>query len=404
MVTRFQPSLKLLAGSALPDPLRVSRGVALACVVVLAIVLGMAGAAPALAKPASGQASLAAPACVAQADPSIVSTSLPSGIAGTPYSQNLQIFGTLPPFTLSVVSGSFPPGLSFNGDQVGFFTVPISGTPTTAGTYNFVLEMTDVIGRACDQPLSIAISQGVGPPASLDQTTLSLGSEPAGSVGAEQTVTVTNNGIVTLDIAGVQPGGADPGDYLIVDGCVAAVAPSASCTIGVRFAPQAIGASSATLTLVSNSTSALAIDVSGTGTTPATGPAGPAGPPGATGATGATGPAGPTGATGPKGATGPQGPAGPAGTIVCRRPFVARELCTLEFAPGTFSTAVRSDAQITIMHGDRVVHTELLRLTTTRKVIHRKLGRLARGRYTLLLTSGPRHHRHTVLRLAFRVR
>ncbi len=389
MVTRFQPSLRLLAGSALPKSLRFSRGVALACVVVLATVLATAGAASALAKPVGGQASSAAPACVAEADPTIQSTSLPSGTAGTPYNQNLQIFGTIPPWTLAVVSGTFPPGLSFNGDQVAFFNVPITGTPTTAGTYNFVLEMTDVIGRLCDQPLSIAISEGAGPPASLDHTTLSLGSEPSGSVGAEQTVTVTNNGNVTLDIAGVQPGGADPGDYLIIDGCVAPVAPSSSCTIGVRFAPQALGASSATLTLVSNSTSALAIDVSGTGTTPATGPAGPAGP---------------AGPTGPTGATGPQGPAGPAGTIVCRTTLIARTLCTLEFAPGTFSTALRSHTQITIMHGDRVVHTELLRLTTTHKVIHRKLGRLARGRYMLLLTSGPRRHRHTVLRLAFRVR
>ena len=298
MVTRFQPSLKLLAGSVLPNSLRVSRGVALACVVVLATVLATAGAAPALAKPVGGQASLAANACIAGADPSILSTSLPSGTVGTPYNQDVQLFGTLPPFTLSVVSGSLPPGLSVQG-QTGFFTDPISGTPTTAGTYNFVLELTDIIGRAsCDQALSITISQAPGPPASLDQTTLSLGSEPSGSVGAEQTVTVTNNGNVELDIAGVQPGGADPGDYLIVDGCVAPVAPSAICTLGVRFAPQATGASSATLTLVSNSTSALAIDVSGAGTTPATGPAGP---------TGATGPAGPAGPTGATGATGPAG-------------------------------------------------------------------------------------------------
>ena len=56
------------------------------------------------------------------------------------------------------------------------------------------------------------------------------------------------------------------------------------------------------------------------------------------------------------------------------------------------------------MHGDRVVDTEPLPLTTTHNVIHHKLGRLARGRYTLLLTTGARHHRHTVLRLAFRVR
>ena len=62
-VTRFRPSLKLLAGSALANASRVSRGVALACGMVLATVLAMAGAAPAVAKPASGQASLAAAAC-----------------------------------------------------------------------------------------------------------------------------------------------------------------------------------------------------------------------------------------------------------------------------------------------------------------------------------------------------
>ena len=270
-----------------------------------------------------------------------------------------------------------------------------------------MLELTDVIGRACDQPLSITIDPAPGPPASLDQTTLSLGSEPAGSVAAEQTVTVTNNGNVELDITGVQPGGADPGDYLIVDGCVAPVAPSASCTIGVRFAPQATGASSATLTLVSNSTSALAIDVSGTGTTPATGPAGPAGPAGPRPARRTDRPSRthrPSRAPRAHRCDRATGTRRTAGTIVCRRTVIARSLCTLEFAPGTFSAAVRSHAQITIMHGDRVVHTELLRVTTTHKVIHRKLGRLARGRYTLLLTSGPRHHRHTVLRLAFRVR
>lgn len=82
---------------------------------------------------------------------------------------------------------------------------------------------------------------------------------------------------------------------------------------------------------------------------------------------------------------------------------MARKLCTLEFVPGTFSTAGQSHAQISIMHGHRVLHTELLGLATTRKVIHRKLGRLAPGRYTLLLTTGPPHHRHTLLRLGFRV-
>ena len=39
-------------------------------------------------------------------DPGILSTSLPSGTVGAPYSHDVQLFGTLPPFTVSVVSGS----------------------------------------------------------------------------------------------------------------------------------------------------------------------------------------------------------------------------------------------------------------------------------------------------------
>ena len=109
---RGRSSRRLLAGSALPNSFRLSRGVALACVVVLATVLATAGAAPALANPVGGQASL--PAC-AGLDPSILSTTLPSGSVGAPYSQDVQLFGTLPPFTVAVVSGSLPPGLSVNG-------------------------------------------------------------------------------------------------------------------------------------------------------------------------------------------------------------------------------------------------------------------------------------------------
>ena len=225
-----------------------------------------------------------------------------------------------------------------------------------------------------------------GPAASLSAGSLNLGSAPAGSVGPEQTVTVTDNGSSPLNIAGVQPGGADPGDYLIIDGCVAPVQPGASCQLGVRFAPQAAGASSATLSIISNAANALAVNVSGTGTPPATG------------ATGATGPQGPVG---PKGAT---GPAGPAGTIVCRNTVAARALCTLEFAPGTFTTAARSDARYTVTRGAHVIRTASLRLTSHGKVVRRGLGQLPRGRYTLAIITGRGRHAETVLRLAFQVR
>ena len=255
--------------------------------------------------------------------------------------------------------------------------------------------------------------------ASLDQRALTLGSEPAGSVGPAQTVTVTNNGTTTLDIAGVLPSGADPSDYLIVDGCLAPVQPNASCTIGVRFAPQAPGASSATLTLVSNSPDAPAIDVSGTGTAPASGETGPTGPKDASGAAGSTGPkdaSGATGSTAPIGATAAHGPAGaigatgarrparPAGKVVCGVTFAARSVCTLEFVPGTSPVAARSRVRFVVTRGRHAVRSGALRLATGRKIIRRGLGRLPRARYTLVLTSGRGQRRRTVLRLAFRVR
>jgi hypothetical protein len=233
---------------------------------------------------------------------------------------------------------------------------------------------------------SVTITPVPAPAASLSTNSLSLGSEPTGSVGTEQTVTVTDNGSTPLNIVGVQPAGADPGDYLIIDGCVAPVQPGASCALGVRFAPQATGASSATLTIISNAANPLAVNVSGAGTAPSTG---------------TTGPAGPQGPAGPKGAT---GPAGPAGTIVCRNTIAARALCTLEFAPGTFSTAARSDARFTVTRGQHVIRSASLRITSHGKVIRRSLGRLPRGRYTLAVTTGRGRHSQTVLRLAFRVR
>ncbi len=254
---------------------------------------------------------------------------------------------------------------------------------------------------------SVTITVVPPPAASLSTSALSLGSEPTGSVGPEQTIAVTNNGSSPLNIAGLQPAGADPGDYLIIDGCVAAVQPGASCALGVRFAPQATGASSATLTIISNAASALAVNVSGIGTAPgagATGPAGPQGPAGPAGATGAVGPQGLPGPTGPAGPRGATGPAGPAGTVVCRNTVAARALCTLEFAPGTFSTAARRNARVTITSGHHVLRTASLHLTSPDNIVRRSVGRLPRGRYTLTITTGNVPHAKEVLRLAFQVK
>ncbi|MGA9860007.1 MAG: hypothetical protein WBQ18_19230, partial [Solirubrobacteraceae bacterium] len=107
------------------------------------------------------------------------------------------------------------------------------------------------------------------------------------------------------------------------------------------------------------------------------------------------------GPAGPRGAT---GPAGPAGTIVCRNTPAAKVLCTLEFAPGSFTTALRTQARFRVEQGQHTVVSAQLPAKSTHGVIHASVGRLTRGRYTLIITTGHGRSAKTVLRLAFRVR
>ncbi len=128
------------------------------------------------------------------------------------------------------------------------------------------------------------------PTAAESSTSLTFASQPQGTASAEQKVTVTNNGSAPLIVSGTVLGGSNTGDYLIDDGCQEQVAPGSSCSDGVRFDPQSAGASSATLTFLTNAaTPPPAVSLSGSGGSL------PQGPPGIQGPTGKTGPAGPAG-------------------------------------------------------------------------------------------------------------
>lgn len=148
------------------------------------------------------------------------------------------------------------------------------------------------------------------------------GTQPQGVASAARRLTVTNNGSAPLVVSGVLVGGSNPDDYLVDDLCQQPVAAGSSCDIDVRFAPQAQGASSASLTLLTNAATAPApVALSGTGGSLPQGPPGTNGTngtngtAGATGASGAEGPAGPPGPSGATGTQGPAGPRGPAGQV-----------------------------------------------------------------------------------------
>lgn len=61
-----------------------------------------------------------------------------TGTINQSYSQTLQASGGTEPYTWSIITGSLPPGLSLNS-SIG----TVSGTPTSTGTFNFTVQVTD---------------------------------------------------------------------------------------------------------------------------------------------------------------------------------------------------------------------------------------------------------------------
>jgi hypothetical protein len=89
---------------------------------------------------------------------SIITSTLPNGVVATSYSQPLLASGGTPPYSWSLVAGqgTLPPGLSLSAAGV------ISGAPTTAGTNNFTIRVTDNVGATAEKALSIVITSGGG--------------------------------------------------------------------------------------------------------------------------------------------------------------------------------------------------------------------------------------------------
>lgn len=81
---------------------------------------------------------------------------LPDGKVGTQYGQIMDAVGGQPPYSFSVIAGSFPPGLSIqpSGNVWNFL---LFGTPTTAGTYTFTLRAHTTDGQNGDKTFSLVI-------------------------------------------------------------------------------------------------------------------------------------------------------------------------------------------------------------------------------------------------------
>lgn len=70
-----------------------------------------------------------------------------------PYSSTLSVSGHTPPDTYSITSGSLPDGLTLNSSSGA-----ITGTPATAGTYNFTANVVDSVGNTGQTDCTIVVA------------------------------------------------------------------------------------------------------------------------------------------------------------------------------------------------------------------------------------------------------
>jgi hypothetical protein len=104
----------------------------------------------------------------------------PPGTVGTPYDFGLLAENSTPPLTWSVTSGNLPPGIQLMSSGL------LVGTPNTAGSYTFTVQVTDQTTAAAQATLTLVVSP---PPLTIVTTSLS-----GGMVGMAYSQTIQSSG------------------------------------------------------------------------------------------------------------------------------------------------------------------------------------------------------------------
>lgn len=155
------------------------------------------------------------------------------------------------PFTISPTVSS----TRVSCTQAGAQCLSIQVTPSTVGPNNVGFDILDTVTQR-DFPVSSTVNGIiVGSPAvSLSASSIIFPARPVGSTSIPQTITVTNSGSgnAPLSLSSISLSGANPGDYVLTNGCGSSLSVSGHCTLSVSFSPTVSGTRTATIQIVSN--------------------------------------------------------------------------------------------------------------------------------------------------------
>ena len=142
--------------------------------------------------------------------------------------------------------------------------VTLTFSPTTAGTVTGSLTITD---SSLTSPQTIPVTATAGAEVTLSPASLTFASQLLNTTSPAQTVTLTNPGVVTVDITSIS---SNSGAFKETSTCGATLAPAATCSISVTFTPSLAGTGTGSISIADDAAgSPQVVALTGTGTAPA---------------------------------------------------------------------------------------------------------------------------------------
>jgi len=131
--------------------------------------------------------------------------------------------------------------------------------PITSGSFE-----TSYMGGPYDAFVTMYAASAL-PAVAISPTSYNFGNQAVGTTSSPETITLSNNGSVTLTISSI----AISGDFSQTNTCGSSLAANSSCSINVTFTPTASGSRTGSVTITDNANpTTQTVSLSGTGATP----------------------------------------------------------------------------------------------------------------------------------------